>query len=101
MGIILNERELKEWKPGRLTTHLLKDEGWVEHGGKTNAPVVGERGQSTGSRSSYRIFFSNRESDCGWMASLEGQVEWKTGESKWIGESDTGNTVTFPVEIGF
>lgn len=63
--------------------------------------LLWERGQSTRNSSSYRIFFSNRGSDCGCMAPLEGQVEWETGESRWVGESDTGNSVTSPMEIRF
>lgn len=76
----------------------MRDE-WNAEAKQPNALLVGERGQSTGSSSSYRIFFSNTGSDCGLKASLEGQAEWETGESRWVG--DTGNTVTFPVEIRF
>lgn len=78
----------------------MRDE-WNMELKQPNARAVGERGQSTRNSSSYRIFFSNRGSDCGCMAPLEGQVEWETGESRWVGESDTGNSVTSPVEIRF
>lgn len=87
-------------KTRQTDNYRMRDERNME-AKQRNALAVGERGQSTGSCSSYRILFSNRRSDCGWMASLEGQVEWETGESRWVGESGTGNTVTFPVEIMF
>lgn len=33
------------------------------------------------------------------MASLGVHVKWETGESRWVGQSDAGNTVAFLMVI--
>lgn len=66
-------------------------------GKQTNAFV--ERGDKALGAAALTEYSSPTEGQS--VASLEGQAEWKTGESKWIGESDTGNIVTFPVKIRF
>lgn len=41
----------------------------------------------------------NRGSKRGWMESLGVHVKWETGDGRWVGQSDAGNTVAFLMVI--